>query len=133
MTCVWTLHRHSALAPHYCPGERLGMTRFGTLLSPPSSMKHRSMKHCRKKLSSELDRLNQEQVDAVIAASRAEFQQSFLPQTNQPTASSSHLRSSTPPPSPALQASQSQQPLEPSLVFKEQAKNHNTDASNLDA
>lgn len=65
----------------------------------------------------ELDRLDQEQVDAAIAASRADFQQSFVPETNQSTASSSRLRSSTPPPSPALQASQFREPSEPSLVF----------------
>ena len=106
---------------------------------------HEAQEHETLQKEAKLSRLNQEQVDAAIAASRAEFQQSFLPETNQPMASSSCLRSSTPPPSPALQASQSWQPLEPSLVFffwsphdkgpsefKEQAKNHNTDGSNLD-
>jgi hypothetical protein len=68
-------------------------------------------------LGAELDRLDQEQVDAAIAASRAEFQESFLPATSQPTASSSHMRSSTPPPPPTLQASQFQEPSDPSLVF----------------
>ena len=112
--CVDTSPTFS-LGPSLLPWGETWDDPFQHLVEPTQF--HEAQEHEALQKEAELDRLNKEQVDTAIAASQAEFQQSFLPETNQPMASSSCLRSSTPPPSPALQVSQSQQPLEPSLVF----------------